>query len=115
MSKSKPVDRAEDFERALAEAESGGQRYVLRLYITGTTSRSARAIQNISDLCEKHLKNRYDLEIIDIYQQPVLARGQQIIAAPTLIKSLPMPLRKFVGDLSDSDRVLLGLDLRAAG
>jgi circadian clock protein KaiB len=87
--------------------------YCLRLYITGTTPKSNRAITNIKRLCEAHLKGRYTLEVIDIYQQPGLARGEQIIAAPTLIKRLPLPLRKFIGDMTDSDRILLGLDLRS--
>ena len=77
-----------------------------------STPKSSKAIQNIRALCEEHLQGRYDLEVVDIYQQPVLARGEQIIAAPTLIKKLPAPLRKVVGDLSDSDRVLMGLDLQ---
>jgi circadian clock protein KaiB len=88
------------------------ERYVLRLYVTGSTARSTRAIANVRRICEDHLKNRYDLEVIDIYQQPMLAKGDQIVAAPTLVKSLPAPLRKLIGDMSDKDRVLMGLDLR---
>jgi circadian clock protein KaiB len=86
--------------------------YVLRLYIAGTTSKSMRAVANIKEICESSLKNRYDLEVIDIYQQPVLVKGEQIIAAPTLVKKLPLPLRKFIGDMSDTERILVGLDLR---
>jgi circadian clock protein KaiB len=85
---------------------------VLRLYVTGMTARSARAINNIRAICEEHLRGRYDLEVVDVYQQPVLARGEQIVAAPTLVKQLPLPLRRIIGDMSDKDRVLLGLDLR---
>ena len=95
--------------------ESGKEpapKYLLRLYVTGTTSRSVRAINNIRQICEEHLKGRYDLEVVDVYQQPKLAEDEQIIAAPTLIKKLPLPLRRIIGDLSDKDRVLLGLDLR---
>ena len=88
------------------------ERYVLRLYVTGSTARSTRAIANVRRICEDYLKNRYDLEIIDIYQQPMLAKGDQIIAAPTLVKSLPAPLRKLIGDMSDKERVLMGLDVR---
>ena len=88
------------------------ERFVLRLYVTGTTARSTRAIANVRRICEEHLQNRYDLEVIDIYQQPMLAKGDQIVAAPTLVKSLPAPLRKLIGDMSDKDRVLMGLDLR---
>ena len=90
-------------------------RYVLRLYVTGMTPRSARAITTIRTLCEKHLQGRYSLQVVDIYQHPQLTREEQIIAAPTLIKRLPLPLRRMVGDLSDRGRVLFGLDLREAG
>jgi circadian clock protein KaiB len=100
-----------EFEKAIRQAGKG-EHYVLRLYVTGSTPRSAAAITNIRKLCEEHLKGRYDLEVIDIYQQPVLAQGEQIIAAPTLIKKLPFPLRKVVGDLSNENRVLMGLDLQ---
>jgi circadian clock protein KaiB len=87
------------------------RRYVLRLYVTGSTPHSRRAITNIRELCEKYLGGRYDLEVIDISQNPALAEGEQIIAAPTLIKSLPLPLRRFIGDMSHTERILLGLDL----
>ncbi len=87
-------------------------RYVLRLYVTGTTPHSTRAIVNIRKICEQHLQGRYDLEVIDIAQRPALAAGEQILAAPTLIKKLPLPLRRFIGDMSQTDRILLGLDLR---
>ena len=90
------------------------QRYVLRLYVTGSTAHSIRAISNIRKICEEHLAGRYDLEVVDISQHPALAEGEQIIAAPTLIKQLPLPLRRFVGDMSRTDRILIGLDLREA-
>jgi circadian clock protein KaiB len=86
-------------------------RYVLRLYVTGMTPRSARAVSNLQAICDQHLAGRYDLEVIDIYQQPVLTKGEQIIAAPTLIKKLPLPMRRIIGDMSNHERVLLGLDL----
>lgn len=86
--------------------------YVLRLYITGATARSTRAIQNVRRICDQYLPGRYDLEVIDVYQQPTLAQEEQLIAAPTLIKKLPLPLRKIIGDMSNEARVLLGLDLR---
>jgi circadian clock protein KaiB len=100
----------------LAEAarEPSAERYVLRLYVTGMTPRSTRAVENVRTICEEHLKGRYDLEVIDIYQQPTLAKGDQILAAPTLIKKLPLPLRRVIGDLSSTERVLVGLDLRRA-
>ena len=87
------------------------ERYVLRLYVTGMTTRSARAVKNLQAVCDEYLKDRYDLEVVDIYQQPVLAKGEQIIAAPTLIKKLPLPMRRIIGDMSNRERVLLGLDL----
>ncbi len=86
--------------------------YVLRLYITGSSPRAIRAIANIRAICEQHLNGRYDLEIVDISEHPTLAEGEQIIAAPTLIKKLPLPLRRFIGDMSATDRILVGLDLR---
>ena len=89
----------------------GSEQYVLRLYITGMTPRAGRAIENVRAICDQHLEGRYDLEVIDVYQQPVLARDQQIIAAPTLIKEHPLPLRRIIGDMSNHDRVLVGLDL----
>jgi circadian clock protein KaiB len=87
------------------------ERYVLRLYIIGTTPQSMRAVANIRRICDKHLKNRYDLEIVDLSHRPTLAQGEQIIATPTLIKRLPLPLRRFIGDMSETDRILVGLDL----
>jgi len=87
------------------------EKFVLRLYIAGTTPRSSRAVANIKDICERNLNGRYDLEVIDIYQKPALAKGEQIIAAPTLVKKLPEPLRRFIGDLSDTERILVGLNL----
>ena len=92
---------------------SSGERYILRLYVTGLTSRSSRALINLRAICDEYLEGRYDLEVIDIYQQPVLAKGEQIIAAPTLIKKLPLPMRRIIGDMSNRDGVLLGLDLVA--
>ena len=85
---------------------------MLRLYVSGTTPRSLTAVSNIKKICEEHLQGRYDLEVVDIYQQPTLAKGEQIIAAPTLIKKLPLPLRKFIGDMADRERILVGLELK---
>jgi circadian clock protein KaiB len=103
-------DTTQEFEQSLQEA--GNEKYVLRLYITGITPKSTQAIQNIRKICEENLRGRYELEVIDIYQQPMLAKDEQIIAAPTLIKKLPLPLRRFIGDMSDKERILVGLDLR---
>ncbi len=88
------------------------ERYVLRLFVSGATPRSAQAIGNIKAICERELAGRYELEVIDIYQQPELARHYQIIAVPALIKTLPAPIRLLIGDLSETERVLVGLDLR---
>ena len=104
-----PHDSA-DFEAAAAAYANA--RYVLRLYVTGTTPHSTRAIINIRKICEEHLNGRYDLEVIDIAQNSKVAEGEQIIAAPTLIKKLPLPQRRFIGDMSKPERILLGLDLR---
>jgi len=93
--------------------EAGQERFILRLYVAGTTPQSMRAILNARKFCEEHLDGRYQLEVIDIYQRPTLARDEQIVAAPTLVRHLPLPLRKLVGDLSDFERVLIGLDLLA--
>lgn len=103
-------DQVEVFEEALKD--SGETKYVLRLYVAGATPRSTEAILNIKKICEEHLKGRYELEVIDLYQQPTLAKGEQIIAAPTLVKKLPPPLRKFIGSMHDVDRILVGLDLK---
>ncbi len=107
-----PVDSTASLEKA-ANAAARRQMYVLRLYVAGANPRSSAAIRSITDICEQHLKGRVDLEIIDIYQQPTLARGEQIIAAPTLIRKVPEPLRRFIGDLADKERILVGLDIRA--
>jgi circadian clock protein KaiB len=88
------------------------QRYALKLYVTGSTPSSAQAIERVRRVCEEHLQGRYELEVIDIYQKPALARDEQIIATPTLIRVLPAPLRRFIGDLSSVEKVLFGLDVR---
>lgn len=98
------------FEFSLKKSKTA--KYVLRLYVTGSTPQSVHAITNIKKICEEHLKGRYDLEVIDLYQKPNLAKGEQIIAAPTLLKKLPLPLRRIIGDMSNLERVLTGLDLR---
>jgi circadian clock protein KaiB len=109
MEPKKPINANEKFEKALADSQKA--HYVLRLYIAGNSTKSVQAINNIREICEKKLKGRYSLEVVDIYQQPELARSSQIVAAPTLIKSLPPPLRRVIGDLSSTERILMGLDL----
>ena len=100
----------EEFEKAAAKRDRA--KYVLRLYVTGMTPKSIRAIANVQKLCEEQLAGRYELKVIDIYQQPILAKGDQIIAVPTLIKKFPLPLRKLIGDMSDKERFLVGIDLK---
>ena len=100
------------FEKLLGQESKNADRYVLRLYVTGLTPRSTQAFATIKAICDEYLRGRYELEVIDIYQHPQLAADEQIIAAPTLVKALPTPRRRFIGDLSDTERVLFGLDLR---
>jgi circadian clock protein KaiB len=105
-----PVDSAAIFEKLLKNADAI-QHYQLRLYITGTTTRSSQAISNIRALCDEFLPGHYNLEVVDIYQQPTEAAKEQIIAAPTLIKQFPIPPKRLIGDLSDRDKVMVGLSL----
>ena len=109
--KTKLRDATEAFEEAINRKALKRAKYILRLYITGSSGRSMRAVHNLKKLCEEHLPNEYDLEVIDIYKDPEAAREAQIIAAPTLVKKLPEPIRKFVGDLSNTQKILVGLDI----
>ena len=116
MNKQKPPPGAEaasslQYQQA-ADAADEHTSYSLRLYVTGLRPKSQHAISNLRRLCEEYLKGRYELEIIDIYQQPQLASSEQIVAAPTLIKLLPLPLRKLLGDMSDESKVLLAMDVK---
>ena len=88
------------------------RRYELRLYVAGQTPRSVEAFSNLQKICEEHLKGRYSIDVIDLLENPKLARGDQILAIPTLVRKLPEPIRKIIGNLSDTERVLIGLDLR---
>jgi circadian clock protein KaiB len=97
-----------------APRKAESSRYVLKLYVAGRSPKSVNAIANIRKLCEAHLQGHYVLDVIDLYQQPHLAQGEQIIAVPTLVRKLPLPLRRIIGDLSNSERVLVGLDIRSA-
>jgi circadian clock protein KaiB len=101
----------EAFEQALLEKDHEHDHYILRLYVAGLTPNSQRAIDNVQNICETYLLGRYELEIIDIYQQPIFAKEGQIVAAPTLVKELPLPLRKFIGDLSQTEKILAGLEI----
>ncbi len=110
MPKPRPKPALEALEAA--SQDTTGLRYVLRLYVAGLTPRSQEAIRNVTAICETHLESRYELQVVDIYQEPGLTKGEQIIAVPTLIKKLPLPLRKLIGSMADEERVLVGLDLR---
>lgn len=105
--------QADKQTKALIEAAKAAEHapYVLRLYVAGMTPRSADAIRRVVDFCEKHLSGQYELEIIDIYQKPALAKGEQIVAVPTLVRQLPEPLRRFIGDMQDEKRLLFGMDI----
>jgi circadian clock protein KaiB len=109
-----PNKSVRDSTRAFEQSRVNPQEkhYVLRLYVTGATPQSVRAIANVKKICEEYLKGRYQLEVVDLYQQPQLAQGEQIIAAPTLIKKLPLPLRRIIGDMSRSEHLLVGLDMQ---
>jgi circadian clock protein KaiB len=109
--KSAGRDDTASFEKLLRQTDVI-QRYQLRLYITGTSARSSQAIANIRSLCDEYLNGRYALEVVDIYQQPGEAANQQIIAAPTLVKELPNPPKRIIGNLSDRDKVIVGLNLK---
>ena len=100
----------EIFEEAAAQGEP--QKFILSLFVAGMTPKSLRAIENARQLCEKYLKDRCELEVIDVYQQPGLAKDAQVIAAPTLVKHLPPPLQRFIGDLSDPEPILVRLSLK---
>ena len=109
--KAKPV-RTEQPKARTERLKIVSSRYILKLYVAGQSPKSANAIVNIKKICEENLQGRYQLEVIDLYQQPQLAQGEQIIAIPTLIRKLPLPLRRIIGDLSNTERVLVGLDIR---
>lgn len=102
-------DTIRSLEKLIAKSKDG--RYVLRLYTAGMTPHSTRALENVKAICDTYLSGRYELTVIDLSQQPHLGEGQQVIAAPTLVKALPPPMRRLIGDLSDSKKVLLALDL----
>ena len=105
--------------RTVKRPDSGSHRrpakvWQLRLYVAGRTPKSLTAYSNLMQICENHLKGRYSIEVIDLLEQPLLSKGDQILALPTLVRKLPQPVRKIIGDLSDTERVLVGLDLRLA-
>jgi circadian clock protein KaiB len=110
MTKKKTTTSEQELQKAVKGSKD--EKYILRLYVAGLTPRSTKAIANVKEICEEYLQGRYELDVVDIYQQPKLAQGEQIIAAPTLIKKLPLPLRRLIGDMSDTEKFLVGIDLR---
>jgi circadian clock protein KaiB len=101
-------------EESRTESARGGdaREYLLRLYVAGQTPRSVAALLNLERICEEHLQGRYSIEVIDLLVNPQLAKGEQIVALPTLVRTLPEPIRQIIGDLSNTERVLVGLDVR---
>jgi circadian clock protein KaiB len=99
-------------KRRPARKKSPSEEWILRLYVAGQSARSSAALKNLETICQKHLAGRCRIEVIDLLKQPQLARGDQIVALPTLVRRLPPPMKKIIGDLSNEERVLVGLDLR---
>ena len=111
--KTKPDQPSQPIARP-AQTKAASSHYILKLYVAGQSPKSVNAIANIKKICEENLQGRYELDVIDLYQQPQLALGEQIIAIPTLIRKLPAPLRRIIGDMSNTERVLVGLDIQKA-
>lgn len=112
MKAKKAIVNSQPDDLELTVDNQGKDKYKLRLYITGSTVRSVLALINLKKICEEYLEGRYELEVIDLYKHPSLAKGEQIIAAPTLIKEIPLPFRRIIGDMSDKEKVLMGLNLK---
>ena len=110
-----PDESPATFDVELEEHLAGTDQYHLRLYVAGTSPKSLEAFNNLRRLCETHLASRYEIEIVDLLEHPRLARGDEIVAIPTLVRQLPAPMRKIIGDLSDTERVLVGLQLAQKG
>jgi circadian clock protein KaiB len=102
-------------ENATAFENMEGETWELRLYVAGQTPKSVAALTNLKKYCEEHLKGRYQIEVVDLLLHPQLAEGDQILAIPTLVRKVPEPIRKIIGDLSNEERVLVGLDIRPVG
>jgi circadian clock protein KaiB len=112
MKEKKPKIKSATEKFEMTATDKSEDKYLLSLYITGSTSKSVLAITNLKKICEEYLEGKYELEVIDLYKNPLVAREEQIIAAPTLIKKLPLPFRRIIGDMSNEEKVLMGLDLR---
>jgi len=115
MKEEKTKGKGSKTKSDLTMTGSGRDKYILRLYITGTTSRSVLAITNLKKICEEQLKGKYSIEVIDLLINPQLGKEDQIFALPTLVRKLPVPVRKIIGDLSNSERVLVGLNVLTIG
>ena len=113
MAALRKVDATQAFEKALATRPAG--KYVLRLYVAGASDRSRQAVLRARQLCEAELNGNFDLEVIDVYQQPILARDGQIVATPTLVREFPRPVRRLIGDLTNTSALFVGLDLGTKG
>ena len=113
MAKSRDSEIKKQLEKELSKKKQ--KKYVLHLYVAGLSPRSQKAIENVKKLCNQYMKGNYELVIQDVYKNPIIARDGRILAAPTLVKKLPLPLRRFVGDMSNLDKLLVGLDLRSEG
>jgi circadian clock protein KaiB len=100
--------------KSIKDANPQNSAWLLRLYVAGQTPKSVTAFANLKKICADHLEDKYRIELIDLLENPQLARGDQIVAIPTLVRNLPAPMRKIIGDLSNTERVLVGLDLRPA-
>ena len=107
-----PTDTSDAPTEAQAQPQNDAELWTLRLYVAGQSPKSLAAFANLRAICERHLPGRYQIEVIDLLEQPQLAKGDQILAVPTVVRRLPVPIRKVIGDLSDSERALVGLDLR---
>lgn len=107
-------DESADVEMEPSEYLQDDEIYILRLYVAGQTKKSLTAFANLRRICEEHLKGKYTIEVIDLLEHPQLAKGDQILAIPTLVRRLPPPIKKIIGDLSNTERVLVGLDIRTA-
>jgi len=106
--------KSEGPKKSSAQSNAGQKKWIMKLYVAGQTAKSIAAFANLSKICDQHLKGKYRIEIIDVLKNPELAKGNQIIAIPTLIRQLPPPVKKIIGDLADTERVLVGLDLQSA-
>lgn len=115
MTKNLKADKKSPAKSAVKPKSPGSETWELRLYVAGHTAKSITAFANLKKICAEHITGKYNIEVVDLLKNPMLARGDQILAIPTLVRRLPSPMRKILGDLSNTERVLVGLDLRQNG